>query len=425
MFFSIGREPGFFAVRRLLWLPVAVLFTGAAQAQPLALADAEALALAGEPGRAALLARAEASRERAVAAAQLPDPMVRVGLMNYPLEGGGFSAEAMTQAQIGVRQAFPPGRAQRRQHLELKASALSEDADARARQVLHGVRRSWLDVWHAVRARETVEQMRPLFDDLAGITTSLYSVGRKDQQDVLRMDLEVSRLSDRIIELTRMESDARGALAEWVGPDADRPLPAALPPWPAPPPMEVLRERLAAHPSVRAAVAQVAAGDAAVAAAREQARPGWALDVAYGYRDGRLPSGASRSDFVSVGVSLDLPLFRANRQDRQIAAAIRDKHAAGASRDVLLKRLHAQLRREHARWQAAADRLRLYDTTVLPATRAHAEAAMAAYQSDAGDFADVMRSVVADLNARLDHLRAQADRAQAWAALAELGGLEP
>ena len=51
-----------------------------------------------------------------------------------------------------------------------------------------------------------------------------------------------------------------------------------------------------------------------------------------------------------------------------------------------------------------------------------AQAALLAYQSDAGDFADVMRAYIDDLNTRLEHTRLQVERAQSFAVLASLGG---
>ena len=58
------------------------------------------------------------------------------------------------------------------------------------------------------------------------------------------------------------------------------------------------------------------------------------------------------------------------------------------------------------------------------ASDGQAQAALLTYQSDAGDFADVMRSHIDDLNTRLDHIRLQVERAKSYAALANLGGIE-
>ncbi|MEJ2133174.1 MAG: TolC family protein, partial [Gammaproteobacteria bacterium] len=184
---------------------------------PLTLAEAERLALTEEPGQISLLERADALEERSVAAAQLPDPAVRVGLMNYPAQHGDFTTEPMTQAQVGVRQAFPPGRAARRRELESMSAELDQSAQRRARDVKTAVRQAWLDAYYWNRAEAIVTELHPLFSDLVTVTRSLYAVGRKDQQDVLRAELELSRLDDRVIDISRQMAHARAALSEWVG----------------------------------------------------------------------------------------------------------------------------------------------------------------------------------------------------------------
>ena len=97
-----GRVP---VCKFVLLLTVMVLATSARAQQrlPLTIAEAEDLATAAEPGRAALLARADALEEQAVAAAQLPDPTLRVGLANFPIGGGGFSSCASMLSNRSTR----------------------------------------------------------------------------------------------------------------------------------------------------------------------------------------------------------------------------------------------------------------------------------------------------------------------------------
>ncbi len=85
--------------------------------------------------------------------------------------------------------------------------------------------------------------------------------------------------------------------------------------------------------------------------------------------------------------------------------------------------LQSQLAAEHARWHDLTRRLSLYDTRILAQAKDNAEASMLAYQSDRGDFADVMRAYIDDLNTRIEHIRLQVERAQSYAVLANLGGL--
>ncbi|NNF59966.1 MAG: TolC family protein [Gammaproteobacteria bacterium] len=416
MFVFRGRVP------ELLLL---LLFSAAANSQSLTLAEAERLAIAAEPGQAVLLERASALREQAVAAGQLPDPKLRVALANFPLESGGFSTEGMTQAQVGLRQAFPPGnsRAVSSRHYESMALEFDASAAARLRDVRAAVRTSWLDAWYWNAARDIVTAMRPLFGDMLKVTESLYSVGRRNQQDVLRAQLELSRLEDRLIDIDQGAAQAQARLSEWIGDEARRQIDNELPAWQPLPPRAQLQQQLRGHPAVQSADARITAASDAVELAQQQYKPGWALDVGYAYRDGRLPNGASRSDFATVGVTLDLPYFRGKRQDRQVAAARGQRRAAAAGREQLLRQLASRLDAGYARCEQLTRRISLYQQQVLPQAHEHSTAALNAYQSDAADFADVMRAAVAELNAQLEAVQLQVDRARSYAVVANLGGI--
>ncbi|MBU2678176.1 MAG: TolC family protein, partial [Gammaproteobacteria bacterium] len=332
-------------------------------APPLTLAEAEDLALRQEPGLSEFQARADALEEQAVAAGQLPDPVLRVGLANFPIESGGFSTEAMTQGQLGIRQAFPPGktRSLSTQQFQSLATEMDRNADARARDVLTSVRSAWLDAYYWERAHAIVSDSRSYFDDLVTVTRSLYSVGKKDQQDVLRAELELSRLDDRLIDIERQRRTARAALSQWVGADSTRPIANKLPAWGHLPEQQTLIDELALHPALLAADAKIDARDAGVRLAEERYKPGWAVDLGYGYRDGSLPNGNPRSDFVSVSVTVDLPFFRKNRQDRKFSAALSERRAAAESKEALLRRLSSRLDAEFARWQELSRRIELYE----------------------------------------------------------------
>jgi outer membrane protein TolC len=256
------------------------------------------------------------------------------------------------------------------------------------------------------------------------ITRSLYSVGRKSQHDVLRAELELSRLDDRLIEKERARAEAQAALSRWLGHDAYRPVAEKLPDWESLPLLENLRTRLDAHPMLAAADAGVLATQAAVRAAEERKKPGWALDVGYGYREGFLPNGEPRSDFVSVAVTVDLPFFASNRQDRRLAAALGERRAAQSVKAETRLRLSSEMDAEYARWTDLTRRLSLYETRILEQSNGRAQAALRAYQSDAGDFADVMRAWIDHLDMRIEYLRLQVERAQSYAVVANLGGLE-
>lgn len=411
-------------------LIVSLLFINTVQAQqktPLSLTEAEGLALMSEPGQASLLAQADAFNELSVAAGQLPDPTLRAGLANYPINSGGFTSEGMTQAQLGIRQAFPAGnsRAVNTRQFQSRSLEMRENAEGREREVLSALRSAWLETYYWTRAQMLVTQSRPYFTDLVSITQDLYAVGLKDQQDVLRAELELSRLDDRLITIDKQYLRAQAQLSEWIGDEASRPLLMALPKWSELPPLDALHTSLMTHPALQAATARIEVQQAGIELAQARYKPGYAVDIGYAYRDGFLPTGTPRSDFVSIGVSVDLPLFKKNRQDRSLAAAVSQRRAATESHETLLRGLSSQLDAEYARWESLTRRLTLYEQQIISQTQEQAQAALMAYQSETGDFSEVMRGYIANLNAQLDYERLQIEHAQSYAMLAALGGITP
>ena len=133
-------------------LALALVFVHSALGQqlPLTLAEAEDRAIEHEPGQAVFLARSDVLEEQSVAVGQLPDPKLRMGLANFTLESGGFTTESMTQAQLGFRQTFPPGKtlAISTRQLQSLAGEMNQKANARGRDVLTSVRNTWLDTYY-------------------------------------------------------------------------------------------------------------------------------------------------------------------------------------------------------------------------------------------------------------------------------------
>lgn len=403
-----------------------LFIAASASARPdasLNLAEAERLALANEPGIAAAQSRARSMDEKSVATSALPDPQVRLGVMNLPVDSYDFSQEPMTQKQIGIQQMFPPAgsrKAMRRQ-FGYQSDAFEQTAAARSRQVLRDVRQAWLEVYYWQQAQRTVMENRDLFRQLVKVTRSLYSVGRQNQQDMVRAELEFNRLDDRLLQIEEQVQRSRAVLAQWIGFEAHRPIADHLPDWQGYDDLNELKTGLARHPLLQSASAMVASSNAGVDLARSKYKPMFGVDLSYGKREDDM-LGNPRDDFVSAMVMVSVPLFTGNRQDREVRAAIHNQSASQSDRDVLLRDLTRQLDETFARWQQLQFRIDLYDESITGQSRLQAQATLQAYQSDTGDFNDVMRAYISDLNTQLEFIRLQTDRARVYAQLEYLAG---
>lgn len=419
--------------RRRGFRGVALVVVGAAAAngaESLSLAEAERLALQHDFGAVALLEEARAFEDRTIAAGKLPAAQIRFGVANFPVNGaaaGSFGSEGMTHAQIGVRQMFPSTaeRAAARARESASAKARRAQADERRRSVLLAVRSAWLDGFLAQRSRGLVADLRALFADLVDIERSLYAVGSKSQSDVLRAEFEGSQLDARLVALAQREAQSQAALSRWVGDVAERRVADEPPHWNEVADLPALQARLATHPALAADTAQVDARKAEIALAESRLRPAWSVDVGYGYREGRQPNGLPRSDLASASVAFAVPLFSRPGHQRSVRAAQARHRAAIAAKDDLLRRLVADLRREHQRWDDIGRRLAVYDEAILAHAGAVADAALAAYRSEAGDLAAVVRSHIDLLDMRLARLQLTVERHRAHAEIAYLVASQP
>ncbi len=393
-------------------------------AQELTLDHATGLAVERDPVLQSLGARAKALEERAVADRQWPDPVVKLGLANFPARSFKYTKEGMTQIQLGVQQVIPRGKTLPLRAKQTQAKAAIERAkaqDRRARIVLE-TRKAWLDLYYWIQARRITEEERTAFQNLIEAIDSLYSAGRRNQQDLVSAELELSLVEDHLIDLNRQIETARSELAKWItANEAQRPLPSALPALPEIASPADLRNALPLHPLILAADAAVSVNERAVALARQAYKPQFRVDLTYGFRGGTNVDGSGREDFATAMLFLDVPLIR-KRQDRQLSASKLEASAARFDRSDRLRELTRMLDNAYANWLRLGEREAYFKGTILARARQNAQAARMAYQNDLVPFADLVRAQLAEFDTQLRLIKVQVDKAKAHSALLYLMG---
>lgn len=139
---------------RSLVLGCALAF--AADAPALTLAQAQQRAVARSRQLAAQGHAADAAREMAVAAAQLPDPVLKAGVDNLPVSGADryrIGADSMTMRRIGVMQELTSSdkRRWRAARFESEAARSKASAEALTANILRDTAIAWLERYHLER----------------------------------------------------------------------------------------------------------------------------------------------------------------------------------------------------------------------------------------------------------------------------------
>ena len=390
----------------------------------LTIAEAEQLALKEDYTLRAISARSQSMSELSVASEKLPDPQLKLGFANLPTDTFNLGQEPMTQSVIGLRQMFPRGHTRSLKSARITESVARNDANGqdRKQQLQLIVREQYTRIYLHQEREKILRQSLLVFTDLAEITRDYYASGRTHQQDVVQAQLELSRVEERLARIQQQQEQARARLAEWIGADAYRELDTQWPQINQPETAQKIISDLPEHPRLRAWQHEIAKSKTSEEIARQAYKPGFAVDLAYGGRGGQNPDGSNRTDFLSVFVTMDIPLFTKNRQDRVLASSIADTSATQFARDDIYRSMKARVEENTATLLRERERLGLYQEFLLPQAEFNAEAAFEAYQDAVDDLTTLMRARIGEYELKLSHAALRADEIITRARLLYLQG---
>lgn len=393
---------------------------------------AVALALHDSPGLAALRARAEALAAVPSQAGALPDPMIGLNAMSFPVDSFDRSKEPMTQLQLEVRQdlPFPGKRGLMERAAAFEAEASAQSVDEAQLQLRGDVQAAWWRLFYLDRALELVDRNLDLLRQLVDIAQTRYKVGEGLQQDVLLAQVERSQLADSRLQLT---GERRGEVARFnalLGRDAAAPvtLPTATNAniaLPEPRPLATLLEAAdAARPRLTERRTQLQAADARVELARRERLPDFSLGAAYGFRDGRDPDGSARDDLASLSLSMRVPLYADRKQNRAVDQRNSERLQQRYEFEQVRDQVHAEVAAALADYDQAREQARLFDAGIIPQARQTVASMRAGYQVNKVDFLNLVRAQITLYNHETRYWQALSDAHRALARLNAAVGRE-
>jgi len=362
----------------------------------------------------------------------LPDPKISLGLQNIAADSFDFGQEPMTSLKFGVTQMFPRG-----DTLDLKQKKLKQlseqfpyQRENRRARVVIKVANLWFDAYNAQQSIRLIEDNRALFEQLSDVAQASYSsaVGKTRQQDIVRAELELVRLDDRLTMLLQKRDLTMEKISEWMISSKNenseifelnnfdshelklsedlpiiQPLNEILYTSSEDINANVLITYFSNHPSIQALNHKVMESLSGIELARQKYKAQWGVTAGYGFRD-QTPSGINRSDLFSIGVSFDLPIFGSEQQDSNLQSAISKSDSVKTEKWLMYKQMIGSFEANRAKLRRLVERQNLYQKQLLPQIHEQAEASLTAYTNDDGDFAEVVRARIAELNAQIDAL---------------------
>ncbi len=372
-------------------------------------------ALRANPDLAAARAEAEAARAVPAQARALPDPMLSVGYENDGL-APSLGEMPMTRLFVMGSQDLPwPGtRRLRGEVADRTADAAAQRLERARLSVAADVRRAYATLRQARSLLGLVREQSDLLRQIEGVARARYAVGEGAQPDVLRMQVEVTRIGQaeaeqkaeetaRVAELNRLLGRAAAASVETPEPLAVRPVAGGL--------AEAMARLETISPELRAARMEIERARTAVALAQHENRP--SLTVQGGYMNrGRL------DPMWQAGVGVTLPVWGAKRAGRLAEAEALARAAEQRAASAALQ-LRYRTQERLAQLQAAETTVRLYDKGVVPQDRMAVEAALANYRTGRVPFVAVLEALTTLYADRSTQIRLTAGHARARASLDE------
>ncbi|WPC06817.1 TolC family protein [Pseudomonas benzenivorans] len=393
---------------------VACLLALPTWAVALSLDEALELAERQAPSLAAEAAGVEAARHAAIPAGELPDPKLRLGLQNVPIEGDDrarLDREPMTMQMVGFMQEVP-NRAKRQARVDVAQAGLRR-ADAELEVERLRVRRETALAWISALA---VEQKLALFASLyaenrllAKAVQARIAGGRGQAADSVAPKQEAALLAEQEDQLLSTQARQRATLRRWIGEAAERTPQGRLPHWAVD--ARHYQDRLQRHPELSAFAPMTEEAEARVREAVADKRPDWSWELGYQRR------GREFGDMVSLQLSVDLPLFPGSRQNPRIAARHAELSRVQAEREALEREHAAQLATDLADYRRLHRAVQRSQDSLLPLATQKQALSLAGYRAGSGELDQVLEARRELIEARLRHIDLEEQRALTGARL--------
>jgi outer membrane protein TolC len=383
---------------------------------PLTLAEAQRRAVERSSQLVAQDFSIAALRDLAVAAGQLPDPVLKVGVDNLPVTGrdrGSLNNDFMTMRRVGVMQEITGSdkRKLRANRLELEAQKTVAEKTVATAAIERDTALAWLDRYYADAMAAVVaeqgEQARLEIQSAEGA----YLAGRGSQADIFAARGALAAFDDRASEIKRRIRNADTLLARWIGNTpalslAEKPATDSIRLDPA-----TLDTALAHHPQIAVLSRQVELAETEAKLAKANEKADWTIEVAYQQRS------AAYSNMVSVGLSIPLQWDRKNRQDRELSAKLAMAEQAKAEREDMLRAHVAETRSMIDEWQDDRERHLRYDNELIPLANQRTLATIAAYRGGKASLMEVLAARRNVIDVRIQALQLATDTDRLWAQL--------
>ncbi len=355
--------------------------------------------------------RVLAANARPERADSLPDPSLALVYRNVGLPEFTLGDEMMTQLGVRFTQALPGKgkRSQRRALAESDIEVAEAHVESIRRRLIREVATTFYELDYVYESIDIVHETRALLLDLEETAETRYAVGEGLQQDVLKGQVEISVLLNRLVQLDQKRASLEAIINRKLGRRPSMPLGRPvhgtldlddLP-------IEALMpEATRSSAALAARDRRIQQQQAAVEVVRTDRRPDILLSGGYMNRGG-LPG------IWEVNVGFTLPVRKEGRQDLEIEEGEQELSARRIDHIDAVQAIELLVHDSYLRADRAVRLTRLYSDAIIPQAVLSLESAIAGYGVGNIDFPALLDNVVTLLTYRLELEREETNYATA------------
>ena len=384
-------------------------------------------ALLNNPDYRSLEKQWQAAQTRISQQGALPDPRLGLGVMNLPVNSFDFDQEPMTSKKVSIMQMFPfPGKLGLKETIaEFQAEIVKQQKEELKNQLVKNVKTAYYNLFFIDKSIDIVKKNQVLLKQFVRVAETKYSVGKGLQQDVLKAQVERSKLSDKILLLEQKRKTIIFRLNTLLNRNSDEPMGkikdfekssfvATLD--------ELKKAALKNRPVLNSWQLMIEKSKSAEKLARKGYLPDFSLGAAYSQRDD-LRSGAKMYDFFSAELSLNLPIYFYKKQSQKVQERQLLTMSNEEKYNTVKNRVLFQVENNWSELTKDEQRIDLYKTGIIPLAGQSLNSAMTGYQVDKVDFLTLLNNQMTLFNFEMDYYRILADYQKTLAALEAAVGI--
>jgi cobalt-zinc-cadmium efflux system outer membrane protein len=374
------------------------------------------------PQIAAAYHGAQAARYIPKQVSAFPETQVSVQQFSVgsPRPFSGYSNSDFAYIGFGASQdvPFPGKRDLRARAAEHGAESIEAQTDSVRSSVVESLKMVYFRLAYIQQTLDVLESSDQLLKQMQEAAEARYRVGQGNQQDVLKAQLQHTKILQEVAHHHQEEGLLEAQLKQLLGRPQESPdivtetLRLRVFSFTA---AELLQHAREQNPDVRSREASTRQQETQVELAHKNFRPDFNLQYAYQHtnRDTR--------DYYMATFGIRLP--NRGRQKAELAEAQQNQERARRELDAESQRVLSEVQQQYVRAKTSEERLKIYGDGLVPQSDATFRSALSSYQSNRQDFEGLLSSFLDVLNLDLEYRNELVEHESALAELERLTGV--